>query len=96
MQLTRAQQTSDRSVVLGKTRQDDGPKGQVHPHPECVCTDDDAKEPGFGEPFHKTAVLGQHASVMNADAMMQKAGERATKARCEPVSDKSRRERLSV
>jgi len=81
VQLTRAQQSGDRPVVLGETREHDRPQRQVDPDAKRVGTDDDTQQAGLREPLHQAAVLGQHPAVMDPDPVMEKARERAAEAR---------------
>ena len=58
-------------------------KRQVDPDAEGVGADDDAQQAGLGEPFDESAVLRQHPAVVDPDAVVQQARERAAEARGE-------------
>src|SRR5699024_8284499 len=55
------------AVELGASREQDSADGYVDPHAAGVAAAADRQQTLLREPLHETAVLGEHAGVMDAD-----------------------------
>ncbi len=69
VELAGLQQARADAVVLRQGREDDGPDRHVDPDAKGVGAADDLEEAGLGQLFHQPPVLGQHAGVVDADAV---------------------------
>ena len=54
-------------VVLAELREQHGPDGHVHPHPEGVGAADQLQEAGLGQLLDQESVAGEHPGVVQAD-----------------------------
>jgi hypothetical protein len=91
VELARLEQPRLLAVVLGQRGEDDGADRHVDADAEGVGTADDLEQARLGQGLDQPAVLGQHAGVVDADAVPHEAGEGLAEAGGEPeVSDQLR------
>ena len=76
MELPRIEQPAAHAVVLRQRREHDGADRYVDAHPEGVGAADDLEQPGLGELFDQSPVLGQHPGVMHPDAVAHQPRQR--------------------
>ena len=74
------EQAGAHAVVLAECGEQDGPDGNVDPHPEGVGAADDLQEARLRELLHEPAVLRQHAGVVHADSVPDQPVERLAEA----------------
>ena len=69
MELARLEQPGAHTVVLGQSREQDGPDRHVDADAEGVRTADDLQQAGLRERLDQPAVARQHPGVVHADAV---------------------------
>ena len=83
VELAGVQQPGADAVVLAQRGEQHGADRHVDAHPEGVGAADDLQQAGLGELLHKPAVFGQHAGMVDADAVPDQPVEGLAEARGE-------------
>ena len=94
VELARLEQPGLLAVVLGQGGEDDGADRHVDADAEGVGAADDLEQAGLGERLDEPAVLGQHAGVVDADAVPHQPGQGLAEAGGEPEVPDHLRDRV--